>query len=75
MQEMLLFMVRGLVDEPDAVRVDEIEEDGDLVYEVTVSEDDLGRVIGRGGRVAKALRTVARAAARDDRRVLIDILD
>lgn len=75
MQEMLLFMVRGLVDEPDAVRVDEIEEDGDLVYEVTVSEDDLGRVIGRGGRVAKALRTIARAAARDDRRVLVDILD
>ena len=75
MQEMLLVMVRALVDEPDAVRVDEIEEDGDLVYEVTVSEDDLGRVIGRGGRVAKALRTVARAAARDDRRVLVDILD
>lgn len=75
MQEMLLVMVRALVDEPDAVRVDEIEEDDDLVYEVTVSEDDLGRVIGRGGRVAKALRTVARAAARDDRRVLVDILD
>lgn len=75
MQEMLLLMVRGLVDEPDAVRVDEIEEDGDLVYEVTVAEEDLGRVIGRGGRVAKALRTVSRAAAPDERRVLVDILD
>ena len=75
MQEMLLVMVRSLVDERDAVRVDEIEEDGDLIYEVTVSEDDLGRVIGRGGRIAKALRTVARAAAPDDRRVLVDILD
>ncbi|MFM8520252.1 MAG: KH domain-containing protein [Solirubrobacterales bacterium] len=75
MQEMLLFMVRSLVDDRDAVEVDEIEEDDDLVYEVTVAEDDLGRVIGRGGRVAKALRTVARAAAQDDRRVLVDILD
>lgn len=72
---MLLFMVRSLVDDRGAVEVDEIEEDDDLVYEVTVAEDDLGRVIGRGGRVAKALRTVARAAARDDRRVLVDILD
>ena len=68
-------MVRALVDESDAVRVDEIEEDGDLVFEVTVAEDDLGRVIGRGGRVAKALRTVARAAAHDERRVLVDTLD
>ena len=68
-------MVRALVDESDAVRVDEIEEDGDLVFEVTVAEDDLGRVIGRGGRVARALRTVARAAAHDERRVLVDILD
>ncbi|MBU3690993.1 MAG: KH domain-containing protein [Solirubrobacterales bacterium] len=75
MQEMLLFMVRSLVDDREAVEVDEIEEDDDLVYEVTVAEDDLGRVIGRGGRVAKALRTVARAAAQDDRRVLVDILD
>jgi small subunit ribosomal protein S16 len=74
-QEMLLFMVRALVDESDAVRVDEIEEDGDLVFEVTVAEDDLGRVIGRGGRVAKSLRTLARAASHDDRRVLVDILD
>ncbi len=68
-------MVRALVDESDAVRVDEIEEDGDLVFEVTVAEDDLGRVIGRGGRVAKSLRTLARAASHDDRRVLVDILD
>lgn len=75
MQEMLLFMVRSLVDDREAVEVDEIEDDDDLVYEVTVAEDDLGRVIGRGGRVAKALRTVARAAAQDDRRVLVDILD
>ena len=52
------------------------EEDGDLVLEVSVADDDLGRVIGRGGRIANAIRTVARAAgARDDRRVIVDILD
>jgi len=76
MQEMLLFLTRSLVENPDAVQVEEIEEDGDLVYEITVAEDDLGRVIGKGGRVANALRTVAKAAAvREDRRVLVDILD
>jgi predicted RNA-binding protein YlqC (UPF0109 family) len=76
MQEMLLFLTRALVENPDAVQVEEIEEDGDLVYEITVAEDDLGRVIGKGGRVANALRTVAKAAAvREDRRVLVDILD
>ena len=76
MQDYLLFLTRALVEHPDAVRVEEIEEDGDLVFEITVDEDDLGRVIGRGGRVANALRSLARAAAvREERRVLVDILD
>jgi uncharacterized protein len=76
MQEMLLFLTRSLVEDRDAVQVEELEEDGDLVYEITVNEDDLGRVIGKGGRVANALRTVAKAAAvREERRVLVDILD
>ena len=76
MQEMLLFLTQSLVDDRDAVEVEELEEDGDLVYEITVNEDDLGRVIGKGGRVANALRTVAKAAAvREERRVLVDILD
>jgi predicted RNA-binding protein YlqC (UPF0109 family) len=76
MQEMLLFLTRSLVEDRDAVEVVELEEDGDLVYEITVNEDDLGRVIGKGGRVANALRTVAKAAAvREERRVLVDILD
>jgi len=75
-QEMLLFLTRSLVEDREAVQVDELEEDGDLVYEITVNEDDLGRVIGKGGRVANALRTVAKAAAvREQRRVLVDILD
>ena len=76
MQEMLLYIMRALVEDPDAVEVEELEEDGDLVFEITVGEDDLGRVIGRGGRVANAIRTVAKAAAvREERRVLVDILD
>jgi uncharacterized protein len=75
-RELVEFLVRALVEEPDKVEVEEFEEDGDLVLEVSVAEDDLGRVIGRGGRIANAIRTVARAAgARDDRRVIVDILD
>jgi predicted RNA-binding protein YlqC (UPF0109 family) len=74
--ELLEFLVRALVEDPEAVIVEELEEDGDLVYEITVAEDDLGRVIGKGGRVANAIRTIAKAAAvRIDRRVIVDILD
>jgi predicted RNA-binding protein YlqC (UPF0109 family) len=76
MTELLEFLVRALVEDPEAVVVEELEEDGDLVYEITVAEEDLGRVIGKGGRVANAIRTIAKAAAvRIDRRVLVDILD
>ena len=76
MREMLLFLTQSLVEDRDAVQVEELEEDGDLVYEITVNEDDLGRVIGKGGRVANALRTVAKAAAvREGRRVLVDMED
>jgi predicted RNA-binding protein YlqC (UPF0109 family) len=76
MTELIEFLVRALVEDPEAVVVEEIEEEGDLVYEVTVAEADLGRVIGKGGRVANAIRTIAKAAAvRIDRRVIVDILD
>jgi predicted RNA-binding protein YlqC (UPF0109 family) len=76
MTELLEFLVRSLVEDPGAVVVEEMEEDGDLVYEITVAEEDLGRVIGKGGRVANAIRTIAKAAAvRLDRRVIVDILD
>jgi predicted RNA-binding protein YlqC (UPF0109 family) len=76
MTELIEFLVRALVEDPEAVVVEELEEDGDLVYEVTVAEEDLGRVIGKGGRVANAIRTIAKAAAvRIDRRVIVDILD
>ena len=76
MTELLEFLVKALVEEPGAVEVEELEEDGDLIYEISVAEGDLGRVIGKGGRVANAIRTVAKAAAvRLDRRVIVDILD
>jgi uncharacterized protein len=75
-RDLVEFLVRALVDDPEAVEVEEFEEDGDLVLEVTVAEGDLGRVIGRGGRIANSIRTVARAVGgRDERRVIVDILD
>jgi uncharacterized protein len=73
---LLEFLTRALVEDPDAVVVEEFEEDEDLIYEITVADDDLGRVIGKNGRVANALRAIAKAAAvRLDRRVIVDILD
>jgi hypothetical protein len=76
MRDLVEFLTRALVDDPDAVRVEEVEEDGDIVLEITVAEDDIGRVIGRGGRIANAIRTLAKAAAvREDRRVIVDILE
>jgi uncharacterized protein len=64
------------VEYPDSVQVEELEENGDLVLEVSVGEDDLGRLIGKGGRVANAIRTVAKAAAtRAERRVLVEFVE
>jgi predicted RNA-binding protein YlqC (UPF0109 family) len=76
-RELLDFLARSLVADPEAVQVTEVEEiEGEVVLELEVAEDDLGRVIGRGGRVANALRSVMKAAAaREDKRVVVDILD
>jgi predicted RNA-binding protein YlqC (UPF0109 family) len=74
--ELLEYLARQLVDEPDAVRVEEIDDGEDLVLRLHVAEDDVGKVIGRQGRIARALRTVVRAAAvREQRRVLVEIAD
>ena len=74
--ELVEYLARRLVDEPDAVRVEEVERDGELVLELHVAKDDVGKVIGRQGRIARALRTVVRAAAaRGDRRVLLEIVE
>jgi predicted RNA-binding protein YlqC (UPF0109 family) len=77
MKELLEYLARGLVERPDEVRVDEVEEeDGTIVLELAVADDDYGSVIGRGGRTAAALRTVVKsAAAKDRRRVFVDIVD
>ena len=77
MRELLDFLARALVENPDEVEVSEVEEiDGEVVLELEVADDDLGRVIGRGGRVANALRSVLKAAAtREEKRVVVDILD
>jgi uncharacterized protein len=77
LKELLTYLARQLVDEPDEVEVEEIEEDdGTLVLELSVAEDDYGKVIGRGGRTANALRLVVKAAAvKENRRVLVDIVD
>jgi len=77
MKDLLDYLARRLVDHPDEVVIEEFEEDdGTLVLELSVAEDDYGKVIGRGGRTANALRLVVKAAAvKDDRRVLVDIVD
>ena len=77
MRELLVYLARQLVDEPDRVEVEEFEEDdGTLVLELSVADDDYGKVIGRGGRTAQELRTVVKAAAvKDNRRVLVDIVE
>jgi predicted RNA-binding protein YlqC (UPF0109 family) len=76
-KELLEYLARGLVNEPDAVQVSEVhEDDGTLVLELSVAPDDYGSVIGRGGRTAGALRAVIKAAAvKDGRRVFVDIVD
>jgi uncharacterized protein len=77
MEELLAYLARGLVDDPDAVSVDSFEEeDGTVVLELHVPEDEAGRLIGRRGRTISALRTVIKASAtRADKRVLIDVVD
>ena len=77
MKELLEYLAQGLVDKPDAVRVKEQQEDdGTVVLELAVDDDDYGNVIGRGGRTASALRTVVKAAAvKEKRRVFVDIVD
>ena len=76
MQELLITIVKGLVENPDAVTVtvDDVDDRGVVVYHLHVAEDDMGRVIGKQGRIAKAIRTVMRAAAiRNDVKIQVDI--
>ncbi len=74
MEELLAWIARGLVDEPDAVRVERVDELDAVVLRLSVASDDVGKVIGRQGRVARALRTLVRSAGgRGDRRLVLEI--
>ena len=76
MRELLDYLARRLVDEPDAVRVEEADEDCTLVLRLHVAPDDVGKVIGRQGRIARALRTLVRAGgAHEGRRIVLEIVD
>ena len=77
MKELLEYLAQALVEHPDEVRVNEVNEgDGATVLELSVADDDYGNVIGRGGRTATALRTLIKSvAARQRRRVFVDIVD
>ena len=75
MQELVEYLAKGLVDKPDEVRVERVEKDGALVLELRVAPEDVGKVIGRQGRIARALRTIVRAAgARSNERALLEIV-
>ena len=75
MLKLVEYMVRALVDQPDQVKVNEIEGEAVLVYEVSVADEDLGKVIGKSGRIANALRTIVKAAAmKREKKATVEIL-
>ncbi len=74
-KEFVEFVVRALVDSPDAVEINQVEGERTIVIEVKVASDDLGKIIGKQGRIANALRTIVKAAAmKDDKKVTLEIL-
>ena len=74
--ELIEYLVRAIVEEPEAVEVSEFDEGDELILEVKVADSDRGRVIGREGRVAKSIRAIARAVgAREERRISVDIVE
>ncbi|MCA9616550.1 MAG: KH domain-containing protein [Sandaracinus sp.] len=76
MRELVVFLAKALVDDPDAVEVKVVEEDRAYVFELSVAQGDLGKVIGKEGRTARALRTLlATMATRGRKRAVLDILE
>ncbi|MDO4799655.1 MAG: KH domain-containing protein [Bacillota bacterium] len=76
MIEVLKVIVNALVDHPDQVRIDQLEDDDRIVIELRVAPSDMGKVIGKQGRIAKAIRTVVKAASGNtDKRVFVEIVD
>lgn len=75
MKELVLNIARALVDNPDAVSVEEIENNNEIILKLRVDQEDMGKVIGKQGRIAKAIRTVVRSAAnREQKRVTVEIV-
>ncbi len=75
MKEVLEIIAKALVDEPDKVEIREVEGEQSVILELKVAESDMGKVIGKQGRIAKAIRTVVKAAAsRENKRVAVEIL-
>ena len=76
MKELLLYIARNLVDNPDAVRVEETERDGDTVFQLSVAPEDMGKVIGRQGKIAKEIRILMRSVAqKQGKHISVDIID
>jgi predicted RNA-binding protein YlqC (UPF0109 family) len=74
--ELISYIAKALVDKPDEVEVEEFDEDGTTVYELTVAEDDLGKVIGKQGRTARAIRQLLQAASsKNHKRAVLEILE
>ena len=75
MKDLLLYIARNLVDDPDAVSVTEVPGDEELTLELRVAPDDMGKVIGKQGRIAKAIRTVVKAAStKENKKVTVEII-
>ena len=76
MKDLLLYMAKNLVDNPDAVSVNEITDEDGLVLELRIAPEDMGKVIGRQGRIAKEIRTIIKTVAqRDGEKVTVEIVD
>jgi predicted RNA-binding protein YlqC (UPF0109 family) len=75
MRELVELMVKSLVDDPDQAQVNEVAGESIVVYEISVAESDLGKVIGKGGRIANAMRTIVKAAgSKVDKKATVEIL-
>lgn len=76
MKELVEFIAKALVDQPEAVQVSQVEGERSLILELRVAPDDMGKVIGKQGRIAKAIRTVVKAAAtKEGKMVHVEIID
>lgn len=75
MKELVEVLARGLVDNPDQVEINEVEGEKSIIIELKVAEEDMGKIIGKKGRIAKAIRTVVKAsAAREGKRAVVEII-